>query len=260
MKNLFRIVAFSGIFLFFAQGCKKGSSESAASQPAIPVSGKPGISLSNATVARGQQVNVTVLGVQASTVVKWSIYPNSGATIMPGQGVATAFFGNAGNYKVTAYYCADSSAAPFDSASSPVTVSNTVYVPQPPVQSDTSALWGDRIYIQPLIASGGGLYLAVQTGNLYPCQPQLQYYYSQIDNTIQLFCLREVPGTDCSGPATTAKAFVFTQPLTDGVYNFQVILNTATYPGTLTVTNGNYTFTWNNAPYVTISPLQVATQ
>jgi hypothetical protein len=260
MKNLFQIVAFSGIFLLCAQGCKKGGSEAIPSSPAIPVGGKPGITLSNSTVARGQQLNISVQGASTTTVVKWSIYPNTGATIMPGQGVATAFFGNPGNYHVTAYYCTDSAAAPFDSSSSPVTVNNSVYVPAPPVQSDTSALAGNNIFVQPIAAAGGGLYFALQTSNVYPCQPELQYYYSQIGNTIQIYCLKEVPGADCSGPATTAKAFVFTQPLATGVYNFQVILNTAIYQGTLTVTAENYTFTWNNAPFVTVSPLQIATQ
>lgn len=256
MKYLLRFIALSGILVVSTESCKKGSSENISSQPAISAKG-PVITLSNSTIARGQQLNVTVHGAPASTVVKWAIYPTTGATIMPGQGVATAFFGNPGTYHVTAYYCADSAAAPFDSSSSPVTVSSSVYVPLPPVQSDTSALAGNNIYIQPLTATGGGLYLAVQTSNAYPCQPELQYYYSQIGNTIQLFCLREVATGNCSGPASTAKAFVFTQPLTDGVYSFQVILNTAIYQGTLTVTNENYTFTWNNAPYVTISPLQI---
>ncbi len=65
---------------------------------------------------------------------------------------------------------------------------------------------------------------------------------------------------NCGGATSTAKAYIIAPPPANGVYTFHVILNTAVYSGTLTVTDQNYTFNWPFSSGVTISPLQIASK
>jgi hypothetical protein len=253
MKSLIVIATLTGIVATSLSGCNKNSSSSS--------SGKPNLILSQSTVARGQQLNASVQNANASTIVKWSIYPTSGAKLFSGSDQATAFFGNSGQYRVVANYYSDSANVPYDSSSSPVFVSDSVYTPQP-VQSDTSALAGDQIQIEPITATDtGGLILLVQTVNLYSCYPQLNYYFSQQGNLIELYCLSVASSTtSCNGVTSTAKALVVAPAPANGTYTFDVILNTATYRGSLTVTDGKYVFAWPYSSAVTISPLQIDKQ
>jgi hypothetical protein len=254
MKNLLFPVIFALILAGLVIGCQKSSHSSS--------SGKPALTLSKSSVARGEQLTAAVQGLSTTAVVRWKVFPTPGTKVLSCKDQATAFFGNQGSYQVTATVYADSaSSSPYDSSSSPIIVSDSVYTPQP-VQSDTSALAGDAIQIEPITASDtGGLIMIAQTVNLYSCYPQLDYYFSQIGNTIELYCLSVSANTgSCGGTMNTAKAFIFAQPPADGVYTFNVILNTAVYSGTLTVTDQKYTFSWPYTSGVTISPLQVATK
>lgn len=254
MKNHLFKVLMAGLLAAAVTGCNKNASSS-------PTSSKPSLTLSNSTVARGQQLNLSVQDLSAFAVVKWSVFPTSGTKVLSGKDQATAFFGNQGNYQVTATLYADStSPLPYDSSSSPVKVSDSVYTPPPPQQSDTSALAGDAIQIEPITATDtGGLMMVVQTVNLYSCYPQLNYNFEITGNTIELYCLSETSYTSsCGGIMSSAKAYIIAPPPADGVYNFNVILNTATYRGTLTITDQTYTFNWPYTSGVTISPLQIA--
>ncbi len=214
-------------------------------------------------MARGEQLVITALPSSAATVVRFNVFPASGTKLFSIKDQADAFFANPGNYSVTANYYVDSAGAPFDSSSSPVTVSDSIYTPPPPIQSDTSALAGDAIQIEPITARDtGGLIMVAQTTKLYGCNPTLNYYFEQFGNTINIYFLDvDADGVDdCGGVKSTAKAFIFKPAPANGTYNFNVILNTATYQGTLTVTDQTYTFGWSYTSAVTISPLQIATK
>jgi hypothetical protein len=256
MKNLLLPVIIAGVLALTVTGCQKTASKSTTPKASA-------LTLSKTSVARGEQLTASVQGLSASAVIKWSVFPTPGTKLLSGKDQATAFFGNQGRYQLTANIYADSTApAPYDSTSSPVTVSDSVYTPPPPVQSDTSALAGNSIQIEPITATDtGGLIMIAQTSKLYSCYPQLNYYFSQQGNTIELD-FQSVSSTiaACNGVTNTAKAFIMAQPPPNGVYTFNVVLNTAVYSGTLTVTDQNYTFNWPYTSGVTISPLQIASK
>ncbi len=257
MKNLLFPVFISVILgSLFTTGCKKSSTGSSSST-------KPAVTLSKTTVARGEPLLASVADLSTSATIRWKIFPAPGTMLSASRDQATVFFGNKGSYQLTAVVYADStSPIATDSSTTPVTVSDSVYTPPPPIQSDTSALFGDAIQIQPVTCTDtGGLILAVQTVNLYSCYPQLNYYFSQQGNTIELDCLSvSSMMEDCGGALNTAKAVVLSHAPLNGVYNFNVVLNTATYHGTLTVTDQTYTFSWPYTSGVTLSPLQIATK
>jgi hypothetical protein len=255
MKNLIRIVVLSGLVVTYLLACNKQGSGSSA--------GKPALTLSKSTVARGEQLVITAQPSSAATIVRFSVFPAAATKLFSSRDQANAFFGNSGSYTVTANYYTDSAGAPFDSSSSPVTVSDSIYSPPTPIQSDTSALAGDAIQIEPITATDtGGLIMVAQTTKLYGCNPTLNYYFEQFANTINIYFLDvDADGVDdCGGVKSTAKGFIFAKAPANGTYNFNVILNTATYQGTLTVTDQNYTFGWSYTSAVTISPLQIATK
>jgi hypothetical protein len=256
MKNLLFPVIICVVLGGLITGCKKNSSSSLAAT-------KPAVMLSKTTVARGEPLIASVSDLSTSAIIRWKIFPTPGTMLSPSRDQATVFFGNRGSYQLTAVVYSDSTnPVATDSSTSPVTVSDSVYTPPPPVQSDTSALAGDAIQIEPVTCTDtGGLILAVQTVNLYSCYPQLNYYFSQVGNTIELYCLSVSSMIQsCGGAMNTAKAVVLGQAPANGVYNFNVILNTATYRGTLTVTDQTYTFSWPYTSGVTLSPLQIATK
>ena len=236
-------------------GCQKNSNSS--------VTGKPAILLSKTTVARGEPLSASITAQSTSAIVRWKIFPTPGTLLSSAKEQATVFFGNKGGYQLTAVVYADSTnPIATDSSSIPVTVSDSVYTPPPPIQSDTSALAGDAIQLQPVTSTDtGGLILVAQTVKLYGCSPQLNYYYQQIGNTIELDLL-SVSSTmmNCGGAMNTAKAYIIERALPDGVYTFNVVLNTAAYQGKLTVTDQTYTYSWPYTSAVTISPLQIATK
>jgi hypothetical protein len=256
MKNFRFLVPIIGFLAAAATGCNKNANSSS--------SGKPGLTLSKSTVARGEQLTASVQDLASSVVVKWRVFPTPGTKILSGKDQAAAFFGNQGNYQLMATLYADSSSPlPYDSSSSPVIVSDSIYTPPPPVQSDTSALAGDAIQIEPITATDtGGLNIVAQTINLYGCNPRLNYYFSQVGNEFDLYFLSVSSSSNgCAGSSmSTAKAYIFAQAPAVGVYNFNVILNTATYRGTLTVTDQKYTFSWPYTSAVTISPQVIATK
>ncbi len=257
MKNLlfpvFITVVLGGLF---TTGCKKSSTGSSSAT-------RPAVTLSKTTVARGEPLLASVADLSTSATIRWKIFPAPGTMLSASRDQATVFFGNKGSYQLTAVVYADStSPIATDSSTIPITVSDSVYTPPAPIQSDTSALFGDAIQIQPVTCTDtGGLIFAVQTVNLYSCYPRLNYSFDQTGNTIDLYCLSVSSSMEsCGGAMNTAKAVVLGQAPANGVYNFNVILNTATYRGTLTVTDQNYTFSWPYTSAVTISPLQIATK
>ena len=92
---------------------------------------KPTLTISKSTVARGEQLTMAVNNLPASAAIKWALVPSPGTKLLTGKDQATAFFGNSGSYKLTANFYADSSATvPYDSSSTPVTVSDSVYTPR----------------------------------------------------------------------------------------------------------------------------------
>jgi hypothetical protein len=261
MKGPFKIVFLSLAAAASLIGCNKQSGKSSASKPALAIS--------KSTVERGEQLTVSVKDLPVSAAIKWSIFPSPGTRVLPGRNEATAFFGNPGTYTLTANFYADSSApTPYDSSALPIHVSDSIYTPPAPVTADTSSLVGDQIAIEPIFATdSAGVYMLVQTRNVYDCWPGLLYSFTVYGNTMTLNCMEvtsTIPLVDCGGVRNTAQAFLSTAiggvRTPNGVYTFNVILNNIVYAGTLTITDQNYTFGWSYSSGVTISPLQINKQ
>jgi len=169
-------------------------------------------------------------------------------------------FPTSGSYQLLAIY-SDSSGSGSDTSTAPITVTDSTYIP--PSTLDTLPLTGDQIILTPVRDSNRVLFLEVQTKNSYDCFPTLMYSTMTSTDSIGVNFSGVVAGSPsggCGGVQNQAYSYLIFSQLPDGAYTFTVTLNGVVYRGTLTVTDTNYTFTWNYTSGVTISPLQVGNQ
>ncbi|HVS97038.1 MAG TPA: hypothetical protein VHE54_11160 [Puia sp.] len=262
-----------GIALLFSWvlfSCNKdGSRNTTASQ------GNAKLSLSSASVQKGQPMVASLPSGVAALSVRWSISPSAAVHVTPGKGQAMVLFANPGQYKVTAYYGSDSTASG-DSSTGVVYVADSVYVPPPPPSGDTLSLAGDQILIAPVADSAGNLVLLVRSVNSGPCFPSFVYTEEigpNVPGPITITLHEVVSGSvgDCNGALNPATSYIFLNPqqntkLPNGTYPFQVNVNripfqnasNTSYQGTLVVTDTGDSFTWPYSSGVTIAPLQIS--
>lgn len=252
MKYLTTPIILAALLVLVFAACSKNESKG-------PSLAKSPISLSQSTVDRGQQLTMTVQNLSSTAAVKWSISPAQGTKILPSGNQATAFFGKSGQYTVTADIYADSAApTPYDSSSTPVTVSDSIYDPPPPPPSDTSYNVPVNLLMIQLISRGHidtpGMIINIGTVDQYPCRPSLYCHFSMSGDSITISDVY-VSNNTSTGCSLSQQAwsgiygfYGFGNGLADGVYVFTVMLNSGTYTGTLTVTDQYYTFNW---PYTT---------
>jgi hypothetical protein len=178
-------------------------------------------------------------------------------------------FSNSGNYTITANYYVDSIATtPYDSSSSPIIVSDSVYndsvascnlLTEVPIQS------GDLITLTPISYSDTGLVLLAHTqltyGNYYPNLGFPEIADSADGNYV--FGFGQVTENPCSAstsapvPATGSLSFT---GLNNGVHSLTIVLNNTLYTGSLNVTDASCTFSWNYTSGIVISPLTIQKQ
>jgi hypothetical protein len=228
------------------------------------------LSLSQATVKKGQPLIASLPSGVSANDIHWSVTstssaqvtPTSFAHLTPANGQAMVLFAQAGAYKVTASYT-DSSGNPNDSSSAPVTVIDSPYTPAPPVNYDTSSLAGDQITLTPMLDSVMLTFYA-QTTKSYSCFSNLVnllYWGSGIE--INFYEVISADSSSCNGVQNPASAMIFPgsiQGWTPGVtYPLTINVGTTTYTGSFTVTANSVSFTWPYTSGVIISPTQVST-
>ncbi|SRR5579871_863929 len=261
MKKIISVCVLISTMIIFIASCNKNNSTTS----------KSGLTLSNATVKKGQPLVVT--SNVSGGFVKWTVNPSSAGTWVNASGnKSVILFSNAGSYTITANYFTDSVApVPYDSSSSGVVVTDSIY-------NDSSGQWAhcdaleqvpiannDQIFLTPISYSDTGLVLLAHTlqtyGNYYPTLgfPQIT---DSADGTY-IFGFGEVTESPCNNSTSTptpAAGTLSLAGLTNGVHNFTLTLNNAIYQGTLTVTDTECTFIWNYTSGIIISPLTITKQ
>jgi hypothetical protein len=268
MKRLFWTLSFLMLSLAGFIACNKNAS---------PASGSKTSGTSNATltlsatrIQKGAPLIATVANSAAENI-RWTVTPSTAAHITTGNGQAMILFAEAGKYQIKASYVSGADSA--DSATCPITVSDTVYTPVPPTATDTTSLAGVGITLTPSLDTIGRLILLGQSTTVYNCFPTFVWSVSQgqfgsvaVDNGEISLIFYEVistaTGSGCDGAQNPATAYLFpeqylTGPPAAGTYPINVMVNQTLYQGTYTVTTTGYTFNWPYTSGVTISPTQI---
>jgi hypothetical protein len=263
MKNSIRVFVLVFLFICFMASCKKNNSSSGT---------RPILTLSSSTVKRNEPLVASTNVVSTNLVVRWSVNTNaSNGWISSAGNKSIILFSNAGNYTVTASYFTDSSSStPYDSSSSPVVVTDSIY-------NDSTGQWAscgtlvqvglsstDQISLTPISYSDTGLVFIAHTQENYDNHyPHLDYY--PVPDTIAQFgagfaTVTESPCGNSTATATPATSIISFSGLTNGTSSLVFYLNGTKYEGTITVSNTQCAFIWNYSSGITISPLLVQKQ
>ena len=245
----------------FVAACKKNGKSSI---------DKSALTLSKTSVKIGEPLVVATNATGSDLATKWSVNPSVNTWVSSANNKTVILFSSPGTYTVTASYFSDPAASvPYDSSSSPVIVTDSIYndqvvscdlLAQVPINS------GDQITLTPISYSDTGLVLLSHTQQTYG------NYYSSLgiveltdsaDGTYD-FGLGAVTESPCdnyftNGP-TPATGSVSFSGLTNGAHNITLALNGVPYQGTLAVTDTDCTFTWNYASGVIISAKHIQKQ
>lgn len=261
MKIIIKIFFVLLLLITFFAACEKNDNADHST------SGNTVLTLSKTTVKRGEQLLASTNLSDAGSKIKWTVFPSGSSNISSANKEAAVMFALAGTYHITAsYYSPSDTSVAYDSSSSPITVTDSFYTPTSNgMNVDTTSLAGDQITLIPVMASDSVVVMLAQTKNLYNCTPYLTAYGAGGNfSSSLLFDFKSgevVEGTgDCNGAKNPAIAYIFFNPAANGVYNFSAFLNGVTYQGSVTVTDTDYTFTWNYTSGILISPLQIKKQ
>ena len=221
--------------------------------------------LSKSVVERGEPLLASTTKPDANAIIRWSVYPENKTVILPTNNQAAIFINNPGSHQVKAnYYLPSDTTIAYDSSNSTITVIDSTYTP-PPIGSDfdTASLAGDQLTLIPTSSMDSGLVILVKTNRLYNCYPYLTAYGGMRGSGISSlgfdFSSAEVVEGkgDCAGIKNPAYAYMPLNELATGIYTINAYLNDTSYQGSLTVTDTDYTFTWNYSSGIIISPLHV---
>jgi hypothetical protein len=264
MKNILSVFVSAFLIIGFATSCKKNSSGGG--------TGKPVLTLSSSTIKRNQPLVASTNVISSDLVVRWTVNsaPNS-TWISPAGNKSVILFSNSGSYTVTASYFADSAATtPYDSSSSPVTVTDSLY-------NDSTGTWAscnslvqepisnnDQIFITPISYSDTGLVFVAHTQQTYGDQYPL-IDYSLIPDTTAGYgfvfgTVTESPCNIATGTPTPATGVLSISSLAQGANDFTIFFNGAVYEGTITVTSTQISFSWHYTSGVIISPMTITKQ
>ena len=259
MKTLARVFLSFCLLSAFVVACTKNS---------VSSSDKSTLTLSKASVKLGEPLFATTNASSGSGVVtRWSVKPAVNNWISSANNKSVIVFSNPGTYVVTASYFSDSTTSvPLDSSYSPVTVTDSVYNTNDSTihcgaAQSISINSGDLITLTPLpYTSDTGLVLIAHTQDLYGNQyPYLSYAFTEDmmgGYHIDFTGVTTYPCGYTTDGATPASS-VFSFNSASGTHDIIITVNGTTYTGTLVVTDTSYTFTWNYASGVIISPLQI---
>jgi len=258
MKQLLPALLLTGGLLFWMACNKSTSSQSTPNTSSLT------LSLSDQSVKKGQPLLVSLPQGVSSSGVKWSVSPDSAARLTASANGASVLFFKAGNYRISASFATGSDSARKDSCYGTVKVSDTVYVPPIPVGPayDTTAVGKDTLTLTPM-SDTSTLILIAQSSRRYGCLP---YYIYSISTGVNSGISLQFPWVvtnhvnACGGDAPAVSALYLQNSINgwpNGTYPFSVTYSGATYTGSLTITDSDYTFTWNYTTEVIISPLHI---
>jgi len=261
MKKIMQGVTLALTLICWLSACnKETSSSSSKSNTAV----QP-LALSDQSVKRGQPLEASLpKGVTASNVT-WSVSPaDSTAHIAIGAGGAIFLFSKGGIYRVFASYATGTDSSRRDSCSGTIIVSDSIYTPPPPPPPgptyDTIGVGNDTVTLTPL-SDTSGLHLVAQSSGRYGCSPYYLYSTSaSVNSGLSLQFQSIVTGSGCSSPSPAISYIYLGGSISNwpnGTYPVSVSYGGTTYTGSLTITNTDYTFTWNYTGGVVISPLHV---
>ena len=148
MKRLFWTLSFLMLSQAGFIACHKNASPASGSK--TPGTSGATLTLSATRVQKGAPLIATV-GNSAAENIRWTVTPSTVAHITTGNGRAMILFAQAGTYQIKASYVSGADSA--DSATCPITVSDTVYTPVPPPTTDTTSLAGVGITLTPSLDS-----------------------------------------------------------------------------------------------------------
>jgi len=268
MKRLFLTLSFLILSLAGFIACNKNASPASGSK--TTGTGSTTLTLSATSVQKGAPLIATVDNSAAENI-RWTVTPSTVTHIATGNGHAMILFAEAGTYQVKASYVSGVGSA--DSATCPITVSDTVFTPVPPPATDTTSLAGVGITLTPMLDTIGRLVLLAQSTTVYNCFPTFIWSVSQgqfgstaMENGEISLIFYEVistaSGSGCDGAQNPASAYLFpeqflTGPPAAGTYPISVMVNQTLYQGTYTVTATGFNFNWPYTSGVTISPTQL---
>jgi hypothetical protein len=205
----------------------------------------------------------------SNLVTRWSVNPSANTWVTPAVNKSVILFSKPGAYTITANYFSDSTApTPYDSSSSPVTVTDSVYndsaVAHCNVIAEIPITAGDQITLTPISYSDTGLVLLAHTQDMYGDNyPSLGFSESGSIGGGYSFAFSNVTEYPCttpaSGPTPATGSLSFTG-LSNGTYNLTISLNGANYQGMIVATDTDCTFSWNYSSGIIISPLQIQKQ
>jgi hypothetical protein len=218
------------------------------------------LNLSSTSLRRGEPLLISTDLSDNSTIIRWTVHPSNGTTIMPAKNHAVALFGFSGKYGITAsYYAASDTTKAYDSSAAQIVVNDSIYTSPSPDNLDSVSLAGDEITLVPVSATDSGLVIMAKTKRLYNCAAYLTAYswtpYGPgVDIDFNGAEVVEGKG-DCQGAQNPAISYLLFGAFSPGNYNINAHLNGVDYQGTLTVTNTSYQFNWNYSSGVIISPV-----
>jgi hypothetical protein len=262
MKKMTGICLLSCLLVAFGISCSKNNSSGGTT--------KSTLTLSNSSVKKGQPLIATANISQSSAFVKWSVNAPSASTYISSSGnKSVMLFSNSGNYTVTANYYLDSMAStPYDSSSSPILVTDSVYtdsVASCDAIKQVGINSGDQIVLTPISYSDTGLVVLAHTQQTYGTYYPSLGFPLVTDSSNGKYVLgfgeiTEYPCNSATSVATPATGWVSFSQLTNGVHDVTIGFNNTVYTGTLTVTDTDCTFSWNYTSGITISPLTIQKQ
>jgi hypothetical protein len=254
MEGFKQILLFSGLCLY---ACHKELGTN--TQPNMPAQA---LTLSATTVKKGQPLVASVPAGLTTNGVSWSVRPTTGTQVTSGGQSATISFSDAGTYTIVASYIVDSAAGTRDSATAPVTVTDSTYTA--PVDSTT--LVSESLILVPRSVDSGSVTFLIETVDAYACD--LRFNMSQgaspYSDSVMINYLQ--PGGACpagnsSNVSMIVDSFSVSRLNVGGSQTISVFLPgwEGQFQFTETATSTGYTFSpaTELGGLITISPTQI---
>jgi hypothetical protein len=257
MRNPVTLAVLLVIIHLGAISCKKNTNSTTSSS----------VSLSSSTVKRGEPLIAIANGLSSVSSVKWTVHPSTNTWVSSQNNEASIIFADAGSYILTATYLTGADSAAYDSVSSPVQVTDSVYADSLKPVCNVVALVAfdssELVTLTPISYTDTGLVLLAHTQNQYANTPFISYLNPVLDFPGEYqFIFQGVVEHPCNPSTGKAQAIgiLSFSGLTPGSSTVLISMLGATYQGTLTVTDASCTFSWNYSSRIIISPLQIVKQ
>jgi len=207
MKSFARILFFSGLSLAGLYACQKELSD----VPKSHQNSQPhALTLSSSSVKKGQALLVSLPAGLTDNSANWVVRPATGTQITPAGQSATITFSNSGTYYITAIYITDSVSGIEDSATAPVTVSDSSYTGA----ADSLTLAGEKfVLVAQLVPDTGstlvdtGITFVIQTVDSYPCNAYVAITQNSLprSDSVTLSSVVLNTGNACAGVTVPAE-------------------------------------------------------